>query len=68
MSIPNEYLSEDYCPRNVRFNELLEVLKEPKFQPVESEYQLASRLSMVCLFLENIECCIFQVLFFCTCK
>ncbi|KAG4983437.1 hypothetical protein JHK87_028186 [Glycine soja] len=46
MSIPNEYLSEDYCPRNVRFNELLEVLKEPKFQPVESEYQLASRLSM----------------------
>ncbi|TKY52210.1 hypothetical protein E2542_SST23730 [Spatholobus suberectus] len=45
MSIPNEYFSEDYCPRNVHFDELLELLKEPKFQPVESEYQLASRLS-----------------------
>ncbi|KAJ1387447.1 hypothetical protein SESBI_39969 [Sesbania bispinosa] len=46
MSIPNEYLSENYSPRNVNFEELLEVLKEPKFQPLESEYQLASRLSM----------------------
>nr|KYP74344.1 hypothetical protein KK1_007019 [Cajanus cajan] len=44
MSIPNEYLSEDYCPRNVHFDELCEVLKDAKFQTVESEYQLASRL------------------------
>ncbi|KAL9318506.1 hypothetical protein ACSQ67_015023 [Phaseolus vulgaris] len=44
MGVPTEYLSEDYCPTNVCFNELLEVLKEPKFQPLESEYQLASRL------------------------
>ncbi|KAK7391988.1 hypothetical protein VNO78_20414 [Psophocarpus tetragonolobus] len=44
MSIPNQYLSEDYCPRNVHINELLEILKEPKFRLVESEYQLASRL------------------------
>ncbi|XP_027935792.1 uncharacterized protein LOC114190914 [Vigna unguiculata] len=44
MSVPTEYLSEDYCPTDVCFNELLEVLKEPKFQPFESEYQLASRL------------------------
>lgn len=54
MGVPTEYLSEDYCPTNVCFNELLEVLKEPKFQPLESEYQLASRLLKVCLFLENI--------------
>ncbi|RDX82586.1 hypothetical protein CR513_36601, partial [Mucuna pruriens] len=45
MSIPNEYLSEDYSPRNVVFDELLPILKEPKFQPLESEYQLVSRLS-----------------------
>lgn len=44
MSIPVEYLSENYSPRNVNFNELLKVLKEPKFLPLESEYQLASRL------------------------
>ncbi|KAL2325497.1 hypothetical protein Fmac_024555 [Flemingia macrophylla] len=44
MSIPDEYLSEDYCPRNVHFDELCEVLKDAKFQTVESEYQLASRL------------------------
>ncbi|XP_019452245.1 PREDICTED: uncharacterized protein LOC109354301 isoform X1 [Lupinus angustifolius] len=44
--IPKEYLSENYSPRNVYFNELLEVLREPKFQSLESEYQLASRLSM----------------------
>ncbi|XP_027365053.1 dentin sialophosphoprotein isoform X2 [Abrus precatorius] len=47
MSTPNEYLLEDYSPRNACFVELLELLKEPKFQPLESEYQLASRLSMV---------------------
>ncbi|XP_047158139.1 uncharacterized protein LOC124828806 [Vigna umbellata] len=46
MNVPTEYLSEDYCPTNVCFNELLEVLKEPRFQPFESEYQLASRLLM----------------------
>ncbi|XP_061338019.1 uncharacterized protein LOC133284900 [Gastrolobium bilobum] len=46
MSIPHEYLSENYSPRNVHFDELREVLKEPKFQPLESEYKLASRLSM----------------------
>ncbi|KAK7277917.1 hypothetical protein RJT34_22936 [Clitoria ternatea] len=45
MSIPNEYLSEYYSPRNVCFDELLEVLKETKYQSLESEYQLASRLS-----------------------
>ncbi|OIW13036.1 hypothetical protein TanjilG_17596 [Lupinus angustifolius] len=44
--IPKENLSENYSLRNVYFNELLEVLKEPKFQFLESEYQLASRLSM----------------------
>ncbi|KAE9589601.1 hypothetical protein Lalb_Chr21g0310721 [Lupinus albus] len=44
--IPKEYLSENYSPRNVYFNELLEVLREPMFQSLESEYQLASRLSM----------------------
>lgn len=62
MSIPNEYLSENYSSRNVNFDELLEVLKESKFQPLESEYHLASRLSMVCLSLENVKCCNFQVL------
>lgn len=46
MSVPVEYLSENYSPRNVNFDELLKVLKEPKFLPLESEYQLASRLSM----------------------
>ncbi|KAE9611943.1 hypothetical protein Lal_00048958 [Lupinus albus] len=44
--IPKENLSENYSLRNVYFNELLEVLKEPKFQFLESEYQLTSRLSM----------------------
>ncbi|GAU42797.1 hypothetical protein TSUD_34410 [Trifolium subterraneum] len=46
MSIPVEYLSENYSPRNVNFDELLKVLKEPKFLPLESEYQLPSRLAM----------------------
>ncbi|CAK8572430.1 unnamed protein product [Lathyrus sativus] len=45
MGVPVEYLSENYSPRNVNFNELLKVLKEPKFLPLESEYQLALRLS-----------------------
>ncbi|KAL5068716.1 hypothetical protein RYX36_019603 [Vicia faba] len=46
MSVPVEYLSQNYSPRNVNFDELLKVLKEPKFLPLESEYQLASRLSV----------------------
>ncbi|CAJ2628679.1 unnamed protein product [Trifolium pratense] len=46
MSVPVEYLSENYSPRNVNFDELLKVLKEPKFLPLESEYQLPSRLAM----------------------
>ncbi|CAL0316575.1 unnamed protein product [Lupinus luteus] len=44
--IPKENLSENYSLRNVYFNKLLGVLKEPKFQYLESEYKLASRLSM----------------------
>jgi hypothetical protein len=60
MSVPVEYVSENYSPKNVNFDELLKVLKEPKFLPLESEYQLASRLSMVCLSLENVEHCIFK--------
>jgi hypothetical protein len=59
MSVPVEYLSENYSPRNVNFDELLKVLKEPKFLPLESEYQLASRLSMVRIILK-IFCCIFK--------
>ncbi|KAK7269321.1 hypothetical protein RIF29_22045 [Crotalaria pallida] len=43
--IPKEYLSESYSPRNMYFNELLEVLKESKFHIFESESQLASRMS-----------------------
>ncbi|XP_058760589.1 uncharacterized protein LOC131633927 [Vicia villosa] len=46
MSVPVEYLSENYSPRNVNFDELLKILKEPKFLPLESEYQLVSRLSV----------------------
>ncbi|WJX10461.1 hypothetical protein P8452_01182 [Trifolium repens] len=46
MSVPVEYVSENYSQRNVNFDELLKVLKEPKFLPLESECQLASRLSM----------------------
>ncbi|WJX19507.1 hypothetical protein P8452_09193 [Trifolium repens] len=46
MSVPVEYLSENYSPRNANFDEILKVLKEPKFLPLESEYQLASRLAM----------------------
>lgn len=61
MSVPVEYLSENYSPRNVNFDELLKVLKEPKFLPLESEYQLASRLSVVCLSLENVGGCIFKL-------
>ncbi|KAJ7973374.1 Nucleolar GTPase [Quillaja saponaria] len=37
---------ENHSPRNMCLNELVEVLKEPKFQFIESEYQLASKLSM----------------------
>ena len=46
MSVPIEYLSENYSPRNVNFDELIKVLKEPKFLPLESEYHIASRLSV----------------------
>jgi hypothetical protein len=60
MSVPVEYLSENYSPRNANFDEILKVLKEPKILPLESEYQLASRLAMVCLSLENVEHCIFK--------
>ncbi|KAI4301806.1 hypothetical protein L6164_035050 [Bauhinia variegata] len=44
--IPKEYLSENHSPRNMSLGQLLELLKEPKFQSLESEYQLTSRLSL----------------------
>lgn len=48
--------------------QLIEVLKEPEFQSLESEYKLMSRLSMVCEVPKIIEYCIFKDPFYCTCK
>ncbi|XP_054802563.1 uncharacterized protein LOC129306169 isoform X2 [Prosopis cineraria] len=42
----NEHISEDQSTRNVCLDKLIEVLKEPRFQPLESDYRLTSRLSM----------------------
>ncbi|KAI4349989.1 hypothetical protein L6164_010522 [Bauhinia variegata] len=44
--IPKEYLSENHSPRNMCLGELLEVFEEPKFQYLESEYNLRSTLSL----------------------
>ncbi|GAV63173.1 hypothetical protein CFOL_v3_06693 [Cephalotus follicularis] len=40
-----EVQSESCTPRNICLNELLEALKEPKFQLLESEYNLLKRFS-----------------------
>lgn len=45
---PNEHFSENQSARNVCLEKLIEVLKEPRFLPLESDYRLTSRLSMVC--------------------
>ncbi|KAK4273478.1 hypothetical protein QN277_021868 [Acacia crassicarpa] len=44
--LPNEHISDNQSTRNVRLDKLIEVLKEPRFQPLESDYRLTSRLSM----------------------
>ncbi|KAF3944434.1 hypothetical protein CMV_029092 [Castanea mollissima] len=44
--ISEEDLSEHLSQRNIHFNELLEVLQEPKFRVLESEYELSRRLSL----------------------
>ncbi|KAF7805127.1 dentin sialophosphoprotein isoform X2 [Senna tora] len=43
---PDKYFSENHSTKDVSLGELIEVLKEPKFQSLESEYKLTSRLSM----------------------
>lgn len=45
--LPNEHISENQSTRNVCLDKLIEVLKEPRFQLLESDYKLTSRLSMV---------------------
>ncbi|KAM4119202.1 hypothetical protein ACJW30_03G041600 [Castanea mollissima] len=44
--ISEEDLSEHLSQRKIHFNELLEVLQEPKFRVLESEYELSRRLSL----------------------
>ncbi|PON43944.1 hypothetical protein TorRG33x02_332410 [Trema orientale] len=42
----SEFESHNLSARTVRFIELLEVLQEPKFRVLESEYQLSNQLSL----------------------
>uniref|UniRef100_A0A5B6ZLA6 Synergin gamma C-terminal domain-containing protein n=2 Tax=Davidia involucrata TaxID=16924 RepID=A0A5B6ZLA6_DAVIN len=44
--ISNEDYSEDHPPRDICLNKFLEVLNEPKFQVLESEYNLSRRLQL----------------------
>ncbi|XP_062143493.1 uncharacterized protein LOC133851183 isoform X3 [Alnus glutinosa] len=44
--ISKEVQSENLSPRDICFSNFLEVLQEPKFQALESEYQLSRRLSL----------------------
>ncbi|XP_059439592.1 uncharacterized protein LOC132172158 isoform X1 [Corylus avellana] len=44
--IAKEVQSENLSPRDICFSSFLEVLQEPKFQAIESEYQLSRRLSL----------------------
>ncbi|CAN1843315.1 hypothetical protein LINPERHAP1_LOCUS37127 [Linum perenne] len=38
---------EDHLPRDIRLGELIEALQQPKFQAIESEYQLLQKLLSV---------------------
>ncbi|XP_028770870.1 uncharacterized protein LOC114728176 isoform X2 [Neltuma alba] len=44
--LPNEHISENQPTRDVSLRKLIEALKEPRFQLLESDYKLTSRLSM----------------------
>lgn len=46
-----EVCSEDLSARAIHFNEFLDILLEPKFQVLESEYQMSRRLTLVCIFV-----------------
>ncbi|XP_041017283.1 uncharacterized protein LOC121259671 [Juglans microcarpa x Juglans regia] len=44
--ISKEVWSEDLSARAIHFNEFLDILLEPKFQVLESEYQMSRRLTL----------------------